>query len=44
MELRIEHMASLTEILENLASPGDTAENWAKLEQRLDNLNDRYAS
>jgi GAF domain-containing protein/FixJ family two-component response regulator len=44
MELRIEQMASLTEILKKLASPGSTAEDWVNLEQRLDSINDRYTS
>jgi GAF domain-containing protein len=44
LELRIEQMASLTEILKKLSSPDSTAEDWGKLEQKLESLNDRYAS
>jgi GAF domain-containing protein/FixJ family two-component response regulator len=44
MESRIEQMASLTEILQRLSSPDSTAEDWGELEQRVESLNDRYAS
>jgi GAF domain-containing protein/FixJ family two-component response regulator len=44
MESRIEQMASLTEILKKLSSPDSTAEDWGKLEQRLEDLNDKYTS
>jgi len=42
MELRIEQMASLTQVLNEMASPDSTAEDWAELEQRLARLREKY--
>jgi len=42
MERRIEQMASMTEVLNGLASPDSTAEDWRNLEQRFEKLKDRY--
>jgi GAF domain-containing protein len=44
MELRIEQMASLTHVLNEMASPQSTAEDWAELEQRLARLQEKYES
>jgi hypothetical protein len=44
MELRIEQMASLTQVLNEMASPESTAEDWAELEQRLARLREKYES
>ena len=44
MELKIEHMASLMQILNELASPESSAEDWANLEQRLAKLKAKYPS
>jgi hypothetical protein len=44
MEVSIQQMASLTETLKKLSSAEGTAEDWAKLEQRLESLNERYTS
>jgi GAF domain-containing protein len=42
MELRIEQMASLTQVLNEMASPESTADDWAELEQRLARLREKY--
>jgi two-component system NtrC family sensor kinase len=42
MERRIEQMASITEILNGLASLDSTAEDWKDLGQRFENLKARY--
>jgi len=44
MELSIEQMASLTETLKKLSSAESTTEDWAIMEQRLGELDDRYTS
>jgi GAF domain-containing protein len=44
MELKIEQMASLTQILNEIASPDSTEEDWAALEQRLAILRQKYES
>jgi GAF domain-containing protein/CheY-like chemotaxis protein len=44
MELSIEQMASLTETLKKLSSAESTSEDWATIQQRLEELNSRYTS
>lgn len=44
MELRIEQMAALTQILNELASPQSTARDWKNLKQRFEKLKARYTS
>jgi two-component system NtrC family sensor kinase len=43
MERRIEQMATLTEILNDFASPEGTTKDWENLQQRFDKLKARYA-
>jgi len=42
MELKIEQMASLTQVLNEMASPESTDEDWAEFEQRLAKLRQKY--
>jgi GAF domain-containing protein/FixJ family two-component response regulator len=42
MELRIEQMASVAQVLNEMASPESTAQDWAELEQRLARLREKY--
>ncbi len=44
MERRIEQMASITEILNGLASLDSTAEDWKDLRERFETLKARYAA
>jgi GAF domain-containing protein/CheY-like chemotaxis protein len=44
MELSIEQMAALTETLKKLSTGEGTTEDWATIEQRLEELDARYAS
>lgn len=44
MEQSIEQMASLTKILNELASPDSTAEDWQSLRHRLEKLKAKYVS
>ncbi|MGB3904618.1 MAG: GAF domain-containing protein [Anaerolineae bacterium] len=44
MERRIEQMASLTGILNALASPDSTAQDWESLQRRVEKLKAKYAS
>jgi GAF domain-containing protein/FixJ family two-component response regulator len=44
MELRIEQIASLTQVLQEMVSPDSTSEDWTELEQRLAKLRDKYES
>jgi GAF domain-containing protein/FixJ family two-component response regulator len=44
LESRIEQLASLTEMLDDLASRESTAGDWADLEQRLQKLQAKYSS
>ena len=44
MELRIEQMASVTHVLNEMAYPESTAQDWAGLEQRLARLREKYES
>ncbi len=43
MERRVEQMASVTEMLNELASPESTASDWEGLKQRFEQLKSRYA-
>jgi hypothetical protein len=44
MDLRIEQLASLTKILNDLASPESAADDLANIDQRLQKLKAKYPS